>query len=305
MSVKPSQELEIKGQTWIWRGQTIHYREGQSAQKEWPVLVLIHGFGASAGHWQRLMPDLMTHANVYALDLLGFGQSAKPPFDYKTDLWRDQVRDFCQQVVQRPVVLVGNSLGGYVSLSVAVDYPEGVKGVVLLNSAGSWRQGNANVGQGQSQGSWVRGVVGGLLRQSLVSWGLFHYLRQPQVIRKTLAKVYVNQAAITDELVEMIRRPSEDPGAAQVFISLMREQQQGRPVDELLQRLVRPLLLIWGERDPWINAAQRSQLFHQHYHDLTEHFVDAGHCPHDDRPELVYPLMRDWLTHRWAGIHAS
>jgi len=276
-----------QAQIWTWQGYQIEYacltRTGSGIP-----LVLVHGFGASWGHWRRLMPYLVQDHPVYALDLLGFGGSEKPRLAYRTDLWQKQVAAFCQEVVGSPSVLVGNSLGGYVALSVAATHPQAVSGLVLLNSAGSFLQ-----PQGRS---WARQILGGLLRQPLCSSLLFLYLRQPQVIRRILSRVYVNQAAVTPELVELIHRPSRDPGARHVFISLLQGQQQGRPVGDLLQTLSCPLLLLWGERDPWCDARQRSQLYHQNYGQITEHFLPSGHCPHDDTPELVAPPLLHWLA---------
>ncbi|MFQ3614946.1 MAG: alpha/beta fold hydrolase [Cyanobacteriota bacterium] len=281
---------------WIWRGQSVHYvKQGEHGQP----LLLVHGFGASTDHWRKNIPELAQHYQVYAIDLLGFGRSAKPNWDYRTEIWRDQLRDFCQQVVRRPVVGIGNSLGGYVVLSLAAEWPEWIRGVVLLNGAGGFSTlGGSPTGWKQ----WLGGLVGWGLRQRLVSYLLFQYLRQPRVIREKLKQVYYDPAAVTDQLVEDIHRPSMDPGAADVFAALMRGGQKGRYVDELLRSLVRPLLLIWGERDPWMRARERSKLYRAHYPQLVEHFLEAGHCPHDERPELVNPLIRDWIE---TGIPAT
>ncbi|MFQ3614562.1 MAG: alpha/beta fold hydrolase, partial [Cyanobacteriota bacterium] len=187
----------------------------------------------------------------------------------------------------------------YVVLSLAAEWPEWIRGVVLLNGAGSFSSlGGSPTGWKQ----WLGGLVGWGLRQRLVSYLLFLYLRQPRVIREKLKQVYYDPAAVTDQLVEDIHRPSMDPGAADVFVALMRGGQKGRYVDELLRSLVRPLLLIWGERDPWMRTRERSKLYRAHYPQLVEHFIEAGHCPHDERPELVNPLIRDWIE---TGIPAT
>jgi pimeloyl-ACP methyl ester carboxylesterase len=94
--------------------------------------------------------------------------------------------------------------------------------------------------------------------------------------------------------VEEIYRPSCDPGAAQVFASVFRTP-QGEKVDVLLKQMRCPLLLLWGEADPWMNARDRAEQFRQSYPQLTEHFLQAGHCPHDEVPEQVNALMRSWV----------
>ncbi|MFM7581073.1 MAG: alpha/beta hydrolase, partial [Microcystaceae cyanobacterium] len=87
--------------------------------------------------------------------------------------------------------------------------------------------------------------------------------------------------------------PSCDPGAAQVFASVFKTP-QGETVDSLLGKLQAPLLVLWGEKDPWMQVQERAVKFRRHYPQLTEHYLDSGHCPHDDTPEMVNRLIRDW-----------
>ena len=54
-------------------------------------------------------------------------------------------------------------------------------------------------------------------------------------------------------------------------------------------------MLLWGEADPWMKARERSQKFHEYYPQLTEYFLTAGHCPHDEIPEQVNSHLRDWV----------
>jgi pimeloyl-ACP methyl ester carboxylesterase len=114
------------------------------------------------------------------------------------------------------------------------------------------------------------------------------------VIRKTLSQVYLDQSAITDQLVEEIYRPSCDAGAHKVFASVFKSP-QGEKIDVLLEQLTCPLLLLWGEADPWMRAKERGAKFRQYYPQLTEHYLKAGHCPHDEVPEQVNAILRSWV----------
>ncbi|MBD1902948.1 alpha/beta fold hydrolase [Trichocoleus sp. DQ-A3] len=285
--------VPIPGTYWQWRGQSIYYVRSGQPQTERPPLLLIHGFGASTDHWRKNITELSQDFEVWAIDLLGFGRSAKPEWEYGGDLWRDQLYDFITNVIRQPVVLAGNSLGGYCGLCVAAQRPSAAVGLVLLNSAGPFT--NLKVPTQPNPIQKVMGeVVQLLFRQPWASFLLFQYARQRSVIRNTLQKVYLDQSAITDRLVEEIYRPSCDPGAAQVFASVFRTP-QGEKVDVLLKQMRCPLLLLWGEADPWMNTRDRAEQFRQYYPQLTEHFLQAGHCPHDEVPEQVNALMRSWV----------
>ncbi len=274
---------------WIWNEYAIHYVEAGDRNR--PPILLIHGFGASANHWRKNIEVLAEQCHVFAIDLLGFGQSAKPKRTYSTDLWCDQLRDFCQTVIQRPTVVAGNSLGGYVALSLAVDYPELTQGVILLNNAGGFSSSTQPSAGQQLQ----RSILRWLLNQKVVAYLIFNYIRQPSTIREKLKEVYHDPTAVTDQLVEDIYRPACDPGAAEVFVELLKAGQQGRYIDQLLPQLQHPLLTIWGDQDPWMDVSTRSQRFRELYPQLQEHRIVAGHCPHDECPETVNALMINWI----------
>ncbi len=296
----------IPGTYWQWREQSIYYVRAGERQPQRPPLLLVHGFGASTDHWRKNIAELCNDFEVWAIDLLGFGRSAKPNWQYSGDLWRDQLYEFITQVIGEPVVLAGNSLGGYACLCVAAQRPDAAAGLVLLNSAGPFSE-NQSTPEPESLQTEVQpppqpeplqkllgDVVRWILQQPWARFLLFQYVRQPWVIRQTLEKVYLDKSAITDQLVEEIYRPACDPGAAEVFASVF-STPQGEKVDVLLKQLTCPLLMLWGEADPWINARERGVKFRQYYPELTEYFLRAGHCPHDEVPEQVNSLLRAWV----------
>lgn len=288
-----SNTASLPGHFWNWRQQPIYYVKTGERQPDRPPLLLIHGFGASTDHWRKNLLGLKEDFEVWAVDLLGFGRSAKPDWQYSGHLWRDQLHEFITDVIGQPVVLAGNSLGGYVSLCVAAQRPQSAAGLVLINSAGPFTD-----VQGTTKPDPMRQAIGSvmqtLFRQDWASSLLFQYVRQKSIIRRTLKQVYLDQSAITDQLVEDIYRPSCDPGAEKVFASVFRTP-QGEKVDELLGQLTRPLLMLWGEADPWINARERGAKFREYHPQLTEYYLRAGHCPHDEVPDQVNELLRTWV----------
>lgn len=289
MQISPKTIETVTGQYWQWRGHSIYYVRAGEKRDNRPPLLLVHGFGASTDHWRKNIAELQTEFAVWAIDLLGFGRSTKADTTYGGDLWRDQLHDFIVEVIGEPVILAGNSLGGYASLCVAAQRPESAKGLILLNSAGPFSDSSA-----PKKPNFLQKTIGSLLNQSWASYLLFKYLRQPSVIRKTLNKVYLDRSAVTDRLVADIQRPACDPGAVKVFASVFKSP-QGEKVDILLQQLQHPLLMLWGEGDPWMNARDRGKKFRQYYPNLTEYYFQAGHCPHDEIPEQIDRAIVQWL----------
>ena len=282
----------VPGTYWQWRGNSIYYVRAGEQQLHKPPLLLVHGFGASTDHWRKNIAQLQEQFQVWAIDLLGFGRSAKPKGDYSGVLWREQLHDFITEVIGQPTVLAGNSLGGYASLCVAAEYPQSTAGLILLNSAGPFSDSEAN--QNRSSANSAGKLMRSILLQPWASFILFQYARRRSIIRRTLNQVYFDRTVVTDRLVEDIYRPSCDRGAADVFNAVFKTP-QGEKVDVLLGKMQCPLLILWGEKDPWINARERGEKFRTYYPEVTEHYLEAGHCPHDEVPEQVNALITEWI----------
>ena len=283
-------------QYWTWRTFKIHYVKAGEHKGDRPPLLLVHGFGASTDHWKKNIADLQEEFEVYAIDLLGFGRSQKADTPYSADLWCDQLHDFIQEIIGRPAVIAGNSIGGYAALATASRYGDQAAGTILLNPAGGFSEDYAKREEQAGPLQKAMGqVMKGLLNQDWFGWVIFQFVQNKKYIRKTLLQVYVNQAEVTDELVEDIYRPSCDEGAVKVF-SLVFRSPKGAPMDALLETLTKPLYIIWGEKDPWIgDPVVRGERFKQHYPSVTQAYINAGHCPHDDDPVAVNRLIREWL----------
>jgi pimeloyl-ACP methyl ester carboxylesterase len=292
--VSPTDSLAQEAfQTWLWRG----YRVQWLAQGSGQPIVLLHGFGASIGHWRKNIPALAAAGyRVYAIDLLGFGGSQKPPIDYSMELWQDLVLDFWAEFIQEPALWVGNSIGALLALMLSAAAPERTRGTVLLNCAGGL---NHRPEELNPVLRLVMGTFAQVVNTPGIGRFMFNQIRQKHRIRGTLKQVYGNPEAVTPELVDLLHEPSGDEGAYETFASILAAPPGPKP-ETLLPQIAGPLLVLWGETDPW-TPIQGAKI----YQDLAETAGDrvtflsipnTGHCPHDERPEVVNSAIINWLS---------
>ena len=286
------QDLQtLEKQVWTWRDYKIQYTVMGTGQP----LVLIHGFGASIGHWRKNIPILAAAGyQVFALDLLGFGGSDKAVIDYSMNVWAELLKDFCNAHIQTPAIFIGNSIGALLSLIVLTESPEIAAGGVLINSAGglSHRPHELNPVL-----RVVMATFNKLVANPITGKFVFNRIRQKSQIRRTLYQVYSDRNAVTDELVDLLYNPSCDPGAQQVFASILTAPPGPGP-EELLPKLEFPLLVIWGAEDPWtpITGANIYEAARENGQDIkVVPIPGAGHCPHDEVPDIVNSEIIDWL----------
>ncbi|MEO0535340.1 MAG: alpha/beta fold hydrolase [Cyanobacteria bacterium P01_A01_bin.123] len=287
----------IQKLTWQWHGHAIKY----TVQGKGTPLVLVHGFGASIGHWRKNIPVLAEAGyQVFAIDLLGFGDSDKPALGYTVELWQTLLHDFWQTYVRVPAVFVGNSIGGLLTLMMLANHKDAAQAGVLLNCAGGLNH------RPEELNPLLRLIMGAFTQLVSSEWlgpFVFNQVRQKHRIRGSLKQVYNNREAITDDLVNMLYQPSCDPGAQKVFASIVTAPAGPRP-SELLPRIHQPLLVLWGENDPW-TPIKGAEIYRQLSEDPEAHLSmtfasipKTGHCPHDERPDIVNQAILNWLGKR-------
>ncbi|TAE56025.1 MAG: alpha/beta fold hydrolase [Nostocales cyanobacterium] len=282
----------LEKQVWTWKNYKIQYTVMGTGQP----LVLIHGFGASIGHWRKNIPILANAGyRVFALDLLGFGGSDKAEINYSMEVWVELLKDFYYQHIQTPAIFVGNSIGALLSLIIIAQHPEIAAGGVLINSAGglSHRPHELNPVLRILMATFNK-----LVANPITGKFVFNRIRQKSQIRRTLYQVYCDRNAVTDELVDLLYTPSCDPGAQKVFASILTAPPGPEPA-ELLPQVKSPLLVIWGANDPWtpITGAKIYEEAGKNGQDIQiVPIPNAGHCPHDEVPDIVNTAIINWLA---------
>ncbi|XP_038131504.1 1-acylglycerol-3-phosphate O-acyltransferase ABHD5-like [Cyprinodon tularosa] len=108
--------------------------------KDKTPVVLLHGFGGGVGLWAQNLEALAEHHLVYALDLLGFGQSSRPVFstdpqEAETE-FVESMEEWRAKVGLESMILLGHNLGGFLSVSYSIAYPGRVKRIILVEPWG-------------------------------------------------------------------------------------------------------------------------------------------------------------------------
>ena len=266
------------------------------------AVLLIHGFGANTNHWRFNQPVLAEQAPTYAIDLLGFGRSDQPrarlkhepisddAVHYGFDLWGQQVADFCREVIDRPVRLVGNSIGGVVALRAAQLLEDRCRSVVLIDCAQRLMDDKQLASQ-PAWMAWIRPLLKTLVRQRWLSTVLFHNAARPGVIRSVLKQAYPSESNIDDALIDLLFQPTQRDGAAEAFrgfINLFDDHL----APQLMEELTIPVDLIWGEKDPW-EPLTEAKNWARNFNCIRSLNIikDAGHCPHDEKPDLANNIL--------------
>ena len=260
-------------------------RYWQAGDRGTPI-VLVHALGASVEFWARVMPELAKRHRVYALDLIGFGQSDKPDAAYSEAFMASVVSDFVDTMQLERFHLIGNSMGGAVSQRVAREMPHRVDRLVLVCSGG--------LGRGISPRVCLLSVplLGELLARP-----------RPEFTRRLIRGGMVVREGACDELLDANVTYSRSPGASRSFLRTLRGgvRRDGQRPDiveahrSAFGQLVPPTLVMWGDRDPIIPTDYLDAI--QAMPRLSVHrFEGCGHYPQLERPEQFCAVVLDYLN---------
>ena len=294
-----------KSENWKWKDWDISWSSTKQSHNNLNIL-LIHGFGASKRHWRYNQDFLGNNHNCYSIDLLGFGESSQPGalLDYESfkenhvrycfDLWGDQIAAFCKEVIKSPVYLVGNSIGGVVSLKAAEILKEKCNGLVLIDCAQRTMD-DKRLRKSDILMNFLRPVIKTLVSKRIISNTLFERAANPSVIKKILQKAYPSGRNVDEELIEILYKPSQRDNSKEAFRGFINLFDDYLATD-LFSKVYTPIQLIWGEKDPWESLIE-AKSWKDNYKNIKRLDIikNAGHCPHDENPEETNNLINKFI----------
>jgi pimeloyl-ACP methyl ester carboxylesterase len=237
-------------------------------------VILLHGWLGSWGLWQETMGYLGRYFRTYALDFWGFGESGTKQNTYAVKDFVSMVYEFTEQLGIHRAPLVGHSMGGTVSLSFGINYPELVQKVVVI--------GSPIVG---SSLSFLLKLFG----KPAIAWLVYNNLWAFRLFIRTLAPLYSRDKRWPDMMDRDLSRVNLESFLHSIA-SLRRTDL--RP---LIPQLKIPVMGMYGDKDIIVHPRQWQPLLEGVPHARIERFRDAGHFIMLDTPPRFMETLRDFL----------
>ena len=251
-------------------GMDVHY----AAAGEGLPIVFLHGLGASCITWEENIGPLSERFSVYAPDIPGHGDSVKLGVDYNTDAGVSFILGFLDAIEAPSAALAGSSMGGLIALLTALEHPERVSHLVLINTAGLGRE-----------------IAGYLRVMSLPFLG--EVLEGPthRSAKAMMRLVFGPRKKYPEELFQELVRTRSLPGGRDAVLKSLRQgvdifgmKRRYRLLDSL-QDLQMPLMIVWGALDPVFPPRHAYAAAEAAPDARFLFFPNAGHWPHMEEAE--------------------
>jgi pimeloyl-ACP methyl ester carboxylesterase len=259
--------LGFESRTLGWDHGSLHYLLREHADAK-GTLVLVHGLGTSSSTWLRMMPHVEGGYRIVALDLPGFGFSASNAEKGFSTL-SEHVKALSvlmNEISHGPVILLGQSLGGWVCCRYAASVPKQIQQLVLVDAAGVYYQGAE-----QLRDLFTLRSVSDTRRLLTNLW-----YKYPWYFKPFAGSIYR----------ELLRRHMNELVASVQPDDLLADE---------LRHLTMPVSIIWGKQDAVI-PVQCVDVFKKSIPHAAVHIIDrCGHVPQLERPEEFARILNQVL----------
>ena len=283
--------------------------EEPSKDHSQPPVVFVHGLGGSHLNWCLLGPHLAAGRRVVALDLRGFGLTPGLRANSTVQANARLVDRFIREVVGEPVILVGNSMGGLISVLETSNNPDVIKGVVLIDPAlplppqkPDW----------QVSGQFMLYALPGLGPLAVAK--LLSRVQPEEAVQQLLRLCFADPSRADPELIRADvalsakRHPATSAQAsarARVFLaaarSLLRVLARRGNYQKTMAGIDVPVLLIGGEDDRLVPVAAMRQAAARNPRWESVILAGVGHTPMLEVPDAVTTEITDWLDRHFKN----
>jgi pimeloyl-ACP methyl ester carboxylesterase len=262
-------------------GIRVHYQEAGDA--DGPALILIHGFASSTLVWSKVFLRFAAAGyRVIALDMLGYGYSAKPRNgEYTIDGQAKLLIHLLDALGISRALFVGCSYGGAVAATCALDYPERVEKLILVGTVNNNRPLEFKLMR-----MFSSPVFGDVVSPLLIG--------SRRLLRRRMKRVYDRHAWEMDERrVDARHLPLRTAGTHRAIIRTVRTWDAER-ISRDAHLIQQPTLLLWGENDQEIPLADGERLHEEIPGSRLIVFLNCGHLPHEEYPEAFTNVVIDF-----------
>ncbi len=278
-SISFAQNIEYKSIYTPLISQQINTTFLSKGQGDTPIL-LLHGFDSSIFEFRRLLPLLANKNETWAVDLLGFGFTDRllnlkiNPGAIATHLY-----SFWKSLINQPVILVGASMGGAAAIDFILTYPDIVKKLILIDSAG-------------------------LKNNPIISKFIFppldyfatEFLRRPQVRENISRSAYFDKSFATLDANICARLHLEMPDWNKALISFTKSGGYGNFQDKL-HLIQEQTLILWGEHDRILGTGDAGNLETAIPNSQLIWIPNCGHVPHLEKSQITANYILNFIRH--------
>jgi pimeloyl-ACP methyl ester carboxylesterase len=261
-------------------GVNYHYREYPGPGRD---IFLLHGFASSTYTWNKVIPHLAKKGyHVWALDMKGAGWSDKPKdAKYDTFTLMQEVNRWMDAVGLKDVVFVGNSLGGAITLLMALEHPDKTGDIVLIDSAGY-----------PIEKPFVIKIAKMPLAAEVAKLFFGKW-----IITRNLNEVYFNDDLITEETIDAYynRMRTENVLDAKVALARSLDFDAFAHYVKRLPDIKNRALIIWGENDEWIPLESGHKFKRDLPNSILVVLPQCGHVPQEEKPEETAGIIIDFI----------
>ena len=262
-------------------GMLVHLRD-QGPRDDPAPIVLLHGTSASLHTWEGWVAALQTKRRVISLDLPGFGLTGPfPDGDYRMAHYSAFLAHVLDQLQVPRAVVAGNSFGGQLAWQFALDHPQRVERLVLVDAAGYPRNATSI-------------PIGFRLAQIPALAPLMANLLPRQMIEASIRNVYGDPSKVSDELIDRYYELTLRAGNREALRQRFIQAEAGQGFTRIAELKV-PTLIIWGGRDELIPPDNAERFKRDIQGSRLVLFDDLGHVPQEEDPARTVAVLMGFL----------